>query len=1738
MSRRRSSPSTRPRWCGIAAKSGAGTACTVVDKVRGPFESSGTAGRTNCELDLLLDIGSYKLRLSSPHRGKGNVAITAKAFTELNPKPVRLEKTRRVEQVLHSGEQASFWLSLSKREVPFLHLVGKNAGQVQLWRNGEWLEPIELRHTTFSAGLNRSVHEWTLDQMVEPGEYLITAYGTKGLSGTSGEASDALTVEYGFEPMPPERVASFTLPSTGTLSWLAPKGAGSFLLTLDEAPSATVQLSAGELFSPSYLEWKPSAPNETPPPERGLTVNASARLEPKKLVPQAAVTVGQNEPHVVNIKGPPGARGLLEWAPSGSAARPSGYYGYSQRSFDFQVWGGGDYLIGLDDLPADTDAAPLGCTLRQDTLKGRVPIGHDVPMIADGQMLDRQFNYDGSNGIVWFEVKKSDRYRISTSGERKSRCELWRMDDKGALQRLGESPKPDAKVCNVAQPLTAGVYQVSLYDGLPGIEHLTIREDTQRPLTPIATHAGCLIQAKGIEAGKYVLEVNRGGDVTARGLVVEPLPLPLDQPVHLVMDPGRTLKLPVSGSGVARSAANKAFGCNGANVAGQCPVSGTELTLANGSAEVIAVTLFRPAPPRASAPLRAFDAKAAPLPKATLDSPVYFDFATNESHSLVFEVSEAGLYNVTTQGLLTTECRLRTPVVPALARDSGSGRGRNCLVSGYLRPGRYMLTAATTGASRGRGALVMTRRNPHEFASVAQDGEAFFRVDAGDLVQQKLVIRTGGQYTLSTTGQGVSLQCRLDDSDGWPLVTVPTSCSQTRDFAAGTYLWTQLPLTVESMRHTALPKVREAVVLKGNKPHPVDFHTWYTAQLGTHGKDEFTFSLAGELTLDVVLTNGMQGRIYLLEADKPPKPVEVIPAQQVAQQPENEGVEGEGSSEGESYQPPPEEGSSEGMEGGEGSEGSEGDDSPPPPRKQVQLLQARAAPAEAQGVRITLPRGNYKLVAEHSRGDIGVEYQLHLSSEVMLPPMSRDLPVPVAINVKMPKDGVLRLKTEGEADVRCRVFEGERLVFEGADNGADWNCAVAEPLTAGDYRLIIESETQRAGNTRLSLATAPVEEGGLAKDGAGFKLAQAVETISLPAAEKDAVEEISFRSKTPISCALEDGAGQVVHRKARVTDCSMLVRPGTEKFKVRVWTTDGVAQVSESFRVKPVANAPKGSVSGTNAALVSMPHPGRYTTSPQVFCIAGNQHGVLRNCGPEASVDGGPQVFAVFGVKDQPLPLEEVVLATAAAEKISLTLSRQNWLSSLSATKRSVFLVSAEVQHGERVAPACVFTAGVRESKERSCFAVSNAGTSAIVGAWAPVSPDAPLRATLTRRAITLPSSAPALAPGRSRLKLSPEGSMFSLPSSQRARLELTLPGDAWAVLLDDGGTALDFCAPVGPSQVLSRCVLTGKAGKLLVASSDSQLDVTTVLLDVPEKSVAFNALYEDDPVAPGYVKLRAAASDSDRVALVEGDAKCTFVFTDGTRVSGCKASVPKNVGVEVQLEHSAGPLRAMISAPGRDRWARLNIELPPVPGAGLAAANAVPLTGSRIDRTLVLQKDSVVRVTSDSGVCGLFKGNDLLAVDGLGTGCELVRLVSAGTYRVLVRPFAGQTVPGALRWTAEPVVTLGDGVGPEDWVAPAEVRVYRFSTGSKGWVGLGVQTGSEALDCSIYDDGHRLLGDGCQQYMQLDKGNYLLTVRMPPKTGAQPLRFKPVLLGLAGATTGVPDEYLKELFRRIGVNQ
>ena len=1718
----------------LSARSAAGTSCTVIDRVRGPFVSNGNAGGVNCEVDLLLDAGQYKVRLDSPKRGKGPVTLSATPFQELNASPPRLMPGSGVVTSLKPRQQATFWISMKERGVPWVRVSGRHAGDVRLWKNGEWLEPQLPWRQQFSPRPGQPMHEWWLDQQLEAGEYQLVVYGRDSTSVTGSSVDDSLTVETGFRTGPVERTVAFTLPASGVFAVSVPSEYLAGVMTLDAAPPSTVELQG--------LKNNVRSPY------------SNCRVEKGSLVPECSIAFdGRESLSVFLVRGPPGTRGAIEWAPyrwDDTSVGYGGYYGPSTMRLGFKG-SKGTFFVGVHDLPNDTDSAPLSCQLEQLMPNGDIAqiVRRSVVGIGEGEKLEREFNYD-SGAVIWFEVKggnvfqklglSSRRFRISTKGGRKSTCEVYKVEDKGRLKRLTQS-KAEGGECNELLGLDPGVYQLQLSGGLSGVESLSIAPDGDTSAKAIAAKGGCTIPSVTLEDAMYRLTFNRQGAVAVRGLTVLPLPLTGAAPVHLQLDGKQSLALPVAfTSGLTvRASGGTPFGCalkGGAlgRSGNDCsvPVANDVLTLNNPSEQPVNLTISRPgAIPALSSPV-SYSPTLAPMTRITPDVPAFFDFAQNQTQAVMFDVAAPGLYNVTTNGLLSTDCRLRTPVIDGVAQNQGGGRGRNCLIQTYLQKGRYLFTATTAGSSRGRGAMTLSKRPVREFAGITGEGEQYFRVEANELVQQKLTVKAEGHYEMGTTSQGTSsMYCRIDDPEGWPIEAVPSQCVGTRELKASTYLWTQLPLTVESMRRTQLRKVREAITLKGNKPHKLDYFSWYTAELGPDGKDEFLFTLEGETQLDVVLTGGMQGRIFLLEKDKPPKAVEVVPPMQ----PSDEGSEGDYEAEsGESEEAPPERDyESEG--GGEG-DGEYSEEDSEPRTAPVEVAQARAAPPPPSGVKLTLPAGQYKLLAEHSRGDVVVTYQLHLGSATLLPGMTRSLPAPSTVPLLVPRDGTLRLRTEGEADVRCRLLDSNgRLVLEGSENGSDWNCAVAEPVLKGKYTLLLESETQRPGETKLTVSLPTVEDKGPLVEGTKLNLGASVVSFNIPVAEKDAVQELAVRAqgKTPISCALETAEGLVVHRKSRVSDCTLLVRPQLQKFKVRLWTTDGTAAVVTSLRTRPITTGSAGTLPGDGALAINVARAGRYRTSAQTFCIGGMEVGLLRPCGPEVSLEAGSTVFSNIGTREQPLPLDENV-ATADDKTFSLPLNRQPMVQVVKAAAKSIFLIDARVQHGERAAPSCAFdgAGAVRERRDASCFAVSRVGNEATSRLWAPSEQDIDTR--VVRRAVALPDVVTALTTGRKRVTFSNVG-RFGLPKNARARLEVTLPKDAWAVLLDEGGAAMDLCAPTGD---LRRCVLTGQAGSVVLIAPQGQADVTTVLLEGGASAVAFTGLYEDSPRAPGTVRLSVPASDSERVATIDGALRCTVALSDGTRVSSCKVKVPAKSGAELLIEHGVGPLRAMVHAPGRERWARLGIELPVVPGPALTSSVAVPLQSGRIDRTLILEKEAVVRVAAESGVCGIFRGNDLLSVDGLDTGCELVRVLSPGTYRLLVRPFAGRVQPGSLRWTADPVTQLVEGVSAEDWLAPGEVRLFRFDTANKGKLGLGVQAKSELLECAVYNDGYQLVGEGCHQYLALEKGRFLLTVRNPPAPGAVPLAFKPVLLGLSGEKNDVPEEYLREFFGRVGVSR
>jgi len=1766
----------------LSARSASGTACEIVDHLRGPFESSGVVGKSNCELDLLLDSGNYKLRMQSPAKGKGKVALEVKPFAELNPGGVRLDERQSAELILKPGQQASYWIHVDdpgktppggdpgksppggKPRYVSLLVVGRSAGLVQLWRNGQWVEELPAVSETLTPRPGQPIWMWNLHGNLEAGDYLLVAYGARPQQWTRGTEDNALYVSNGFALAPADRTLDFTLPRWGRL-WVE-IGAGPHFATLalDRPPAAGTGLAFAELAPKS---------SEVVGPGGDCSVAAKA------VVPACATTSSAKDRHLLVVVGEPGTSGQLQWAPlpKGGVLADGEYV--TSSDLEFQVTSAGHYLVGLHDVPTDNDAAPLSCTLeRKQTRDDWQLVATDTLRISGDRPFSRQFNLREQGYTLWFELVESGEYRIASSGETQAVCELYQGSN-----RLTKTD-PKARRCDQKLKLGPGHYELNLFNGQAGIEKLVIDREgglfksvfdlfskktgAAGELKTTPGKSGCRFADVELAPNfRYRIRSNRLGAVQARGLVLRPLPLLLESPLPVEVDGNSEVRLPLAAGrptlvrGIGAGSCGLRSGAVVGTRDGACRLpelsAGDELILNNRGVDSITVSVSRPRPLPPPVALASYAPKFPPIPSINVGQPRYLDFGRSEAHSLLFDVAEAGLYHVTTEGLLATECRLRTPIVARLASDSGGGRGRNCLLAGYLRPGRYLATVTAVGQSKGRAGLLLSRRPATKGPAVRADGEVFYRVGAGELLQQDLRVGRSGRYALDTSGQGVRLQCRLDDRAGWPLVQVPTDCRATRELDQGNYRWSQLPLTVESMRRTQVARVRPALVLRGNKKaHVVDVNTWYDAELGADGRDEFKFMLAADLPVRLALTNGMQGRLYRVVGDQE-ELIETVPPGEVPAETveEGSGEGGEMPSEGDVGEMPTEgegaepayEGDGAPAEGGEGEapsdeaapDGSGGDgeyeeggegDAPAPAYDEPSAPRPRRS-TSADNLVIDLKAGNYKLVTEHSRGDVAIAYRVRVASDLLAPGLRQEVAVPGSVTLRMPSAGMVLIGTSGQTDVRCRLFDGTgALLAESSDYGADWNCRLVEPLPAGDYRLVLEAQNQRAGQTTVRVA-APVDKKIEALvDGAKLKTANQALVAPLPKATGDVVQELHFRSNTPFACALERSDGSVLSRENDVRHCQLLVHGGDQSFNIRLWTRGSWAELTASVLTRPVAKLHGRTIAAGQAGLVEIERPGRYRTADNTWCRPAADPGLLLPCGPSAPLEPGALLFSTVGQRDGlNLDLDEQVVELAAGDNpvVRQQLDQRRLIERQRSAQRSLHLVEVRVPFGGDAAPACRLDGGVAEQQAYVCHAASGATRESLLRLW--VVSGKPLLATVTRVSALLPAKAEPLTPGQLAVSWSGPVGRFALPAAP-FQLDATLPSQTWAVQLDGNGQAIDFCPPAA---ALNRCLLAGRGGELVLQGNAHQFEARLLLVDGAQPVIALRNLVEAMPRQFGQLQLVVAPAASERLIEVDGAERCTVSRDDGSRIGGCRTSIPPRQGATVLVSHRPGALRAVLFAPGQPNVARWNTLLPVQTPPPLIEARVTPLRATINDYLVEIKQRSLFDLRADSGVCALFDGTRLLALDGLGAGCTLQRLLEPGRYRVMVRPFADAPEFGQVTWTGQPVPALVDGVGPEQWIAPGAARYYSFSTASAGAVGLGLQVDADHLECSVLDVNHRPLGQGCQQYLQLPAGSYLLAVRAPPDL--PPQRFRPVLLGLKGSKMEVPEEYVRDFFQRLG---
>src|SRR5204862_537845 len=166
--------------------------------------------------------------------------LKGRGFTERNaPEPPLLVELKPVETALDDYEQRSWWLEVKERRRVILEAAGRNLADLRLWSNGSWLVDAEPAREVVAAQPGRPMLVCRLAADLNPGLYLLTAYGGVSQPQAEESAEHPLHLRFGIPRLAAVGRRRFTMSPFGADRWLVPGDASYFRLELPEARPAT-----------------------------------------------------------------------------------------------------------------------------------------------------------------------------------------------------------------------------------------------------------------------------------------------------------------------------------------------------------------------------------------------------------------------------------------------------------------------------------------------------------------------------------------------------------------------------------------------------------------------------------------------------------------------------------------------------------------------------------------------------------------------------------------------------------------------------------------------------------------------------------------------------------------------------------------------------------------------------------------------------------------------------------------------------------------------------------------------------------------------------------------------------------------------------------------------------------------------------------------------------------------------------------------------------------------------------------------------------------------------------------------------------------------------------------------------------------------------------------------------------------------------------------------------------------
>ena len=847
---------SQPQMYRIVAESQQGSRLELIDRMKGVIAEAGREGNNDGAIETILDMGTYRLAIYSVENGMGNVNIKVSNFknqqivSSFEEFP-QLQAHQIMTAELNSQQQYSVWINHTERKQINLEAMGRSLSTCLLWKNGWWLSEVKPTPGIYEANQGQPMTYIEFHQMLNPGLYLLTCYGTTPHKWAMESSEQPFYLRKGIPQLPETGMEKLIVSPFGRDVYLASKDTSFFQVSRDQKKETILKVHSHHENQSRF--------------KRGYR-NKQSKITKKSQFPWCQVKTQDRQIQVVILQAQPGDTLRLRYLNSNI-----------KNVFNKKK---GQYWISTLESVEGLDSIELTPFL----LENNKLINAQIPEVGFQDMIQRKMNLFGKNQI-WVMVQNDGKYRIRENRKYPGQGRYTFYNNRNKKVR----PVSDNQKNHYA--LKKGYYSLSISPEKPGILEFVLghlskvdQSKTQFNQNQAAVKSKqpptFILPNQAIKySDKTKFEINQRASVSV-GIISRKLPLNLLEslPVYLNTDQEVLIRFHASQDERLLVAPNRTgqfdLLLDGMSIQpGGIIANGPhELLLRNRSAQK-EIFIVKTTPQNITklrldqiAELAKIDGSGTDL---NLDRVNYQHFERLESKSFRLNIAEPGLYRMETLGLLEMQLNIRTKTMTELFSASANGIGRNALIQQYLKSGIYYLTAQTIGKTMGKAGIVVSKLISKNMELLEPDGIDRQTVEPNQAIIYPIQIKKSGLYQIQTLGLQKTFPARFDDTLGWPLVKPGGPGSIKLRLEPGLYHYYSLPSALRTKRITSLVRSeRPEKQAKNENTKVIQFNQKIrTVWRETEGRQEDQYQLDIPAELDIQFSLSKNFEISILHDD-------------------------------------------------------------------------------------------------------------------------------------------------------------------------------------------------------------------------------------------------------------------------------------------------------------------------------------------------------------------------------------------------------------------------------------------------------------------------------------------------------------------------------------------------------------------------------------------------------------------------------------------------------------------------------------------------------------------------------------------------------------------------------------------------------------------------------------------------------------------------------------------------------